>query len=73
MVELFCVTVFHHQDPVRVNHCGQSMCNYHHSAILELGPEDLLDLIVGLQIDIGSGLVEHKDFGLPKNGSSQAE
>ena len=73
MVELLSVTLVHDQDPVGVDDCGQSVSNDQHRAILETLLQGLLDEVVGLQVHIGSGLIEHKDLCLSDDSSGETK
>lgn len=49
------------------------MCNREHSTVLELAADSLLDEIVGVVVDGGSGLVEHEYLGLAEESSRQTD
>lgn len=73
MVELLAPTLVHHEDPVRVNDGSQSMRDQDDRAALEACSQLLLDYVVRLQIDVGSGLVEHENLRLLENCSREAD
>eukprot|EP00128_Syssomonas_multiformis_P010891 Colp12_sorted_trinity150504_noHs@3126 len=51
----------------------QAVCDGEHGHVLELGANHLLDEVVGLGVDGGSGLVHHQDLGLAEQRAANAD
>lgn len=73
LVELPASSLVHHEDPVRVDDRRQSMRNNDDRTILENLFQFFLDEVVGFQVDVRCGLIEHEDLGLSDDGSGEAE
>lgn len=73
LVELPASSLVHHEDPVRVDDRRQSVRNNDDRTILANVPQFLLDEVVGLQVDVRRGLIEHEYLGLSDDGSGKAE
>ena len=57
--------------PVIIQDGVEPVRNGEHSAVLELGPDGLLNEVVSLHVDGSCGLVQHKDLGFAEQGACQ--
>jgi len=55
------VTLFQHQHFIRLNDGVETMGNSDYSAVLELGCDHVLDVLLGLYVDVGGGFVQEHD------------
>jgi len=71
VVELLGLPVRHHENPVRVDNRCESVRDDQDRAAAEPLPEFALNKVVGLEVDVCSGLVEHEDLGFADDRARQ--
>ena len=65
--------VVDHDDAVRLHGRGQAVGDEHGRARLEQDVERRLDPGLGLQVEVGGGLVEHEHAGMGQEGPAQGD
>ena len=72
LVKFNDLAVGEHHYLVTLHDCVQSVRNRNQRALTELSLDQLLNLLLCHQVDVGSGLVQDNNLGVSKDGSADA-
>ena len=72
-VEFQFLSFVKEKDLITLDDCVDSMSDCESSSVLELFSDELLDLLLCDNIDVGSSLIQDDDFVTAENGSHNAD